>query len=408
MVERGDTDRIKELLGQHRNGLTIDEVSRHLGINRSTASKYLNLLVSTGAATIRKLGPAKLFYLKERIPVYQLLDCTSDGIIIVDGGYLIHYINNAISTLFGIGKESVIGSVALQTPLAPLFDPETQQFMGDSLTRKGHETRGTVRIDEKTVSIRKCIIPVQFESGSTGYCLICRFESVQEELPASGLEKALPDMGLYTQFYHLSALIRRYAKNQVTTALEILTKMEETRDPARFRELAGEQEDLLKGILVHLMIFDEFLEETPPRQEWVHLEEVTGNALSLVRLSHVRFFSDIRGIEIFADRSLCRVFQTLLENSVVHGKKVTSIRVTAQETKEGLSIVYEDDGTGIPDREKPSLFEWGHGLHRAHSLFLSRQVLAANGMSIKETGIFNRGARFEILVPPGRYRVRRE
>ncbi|HRU80907.1 MAG TPA: helix-turn-helix domain-containing protein, partial [Methanolinea sp.] len=130
MVERGDTDRIKELLGQHRNGLTIDEVSRHLGINRSTASKYLNLLVSTGAATIRKLGPAKLFYLKERIPVYQLLDCTSDGIIIVDGGYLIHYINNAISTLFGIGKESVIGSVALQTPLAPLFDPETQQFMG--------------------------------------------------------------------------------------------------------------------------------------------------------------------------------------------------------------------------------------------------------------------------------------
>jgi PAS domain-containing protein len=408
MVERGDTDRIKELLGQHRNGLTIDEVSRHLGINRSTASKYLNLLVSSGAATIRKLGPAKLFYLKERVPVNQLLNCTYDGIIIVDGKYGIHYINDVISTLFGIGKESVIGSVALQTPLAPLFDPETQQFMGDSLTRKGHETRGTVRIGEKTFSIRKCIIPVQFESGSTGYCLICHFDQGQVEQKASGLEKALPDMALYTQYYQLDALIRRYAKNQVTIALDILKRMEETRDPARFRELSGEQEEVLKAILVHLRIFDEFLEETPPRQEWVPLEEVTGNALSLVRLSHVRFFSDIRGIEIFADRSFCRVFQTLLENSVVHGKKVTSVRVTAQETKEGLSIVYEDDGTGIPDSEKPSLFEWGHGLNRAHSLFLSRQVLAANGMSIKETGIFNRGARFEILVPPGRYRVSRE
>jgi len=408
MVERGDTDRIRQLLGQHRNGLTIDEVSRHLGINRSTASKYLNLLVSSGAATIRKLGPAKLFYLKERVPIHQLLNCTFDGVVIVDGGFGIHYINDVISTIFGIGKETIIGSVAFQTPLAPLFDHETQQIMGKSLTREGHETRGTVRIGEKTVSVRKCIIPVQFESGSTGFCLICHFDRGEEEQPASGVEKALPEMGLYTQFYHLSALIRRYAKNQVTTALEILKKMEKSRDPARFREFAGEQEDLLKGILVHLMIFDEFLGETPPRQEWVPLEDVTGNALSLVRLSHVRFFSDIRGIEIFADRSFCRVFQTLFENSVVHGKKVTSIRVTAQETKEGLSIVYEDDGTGIPDSEKANLFEWGHGLKRAHSLFLSRQVLAANGMSIKETGIFNRGARFEILVPPGRYRVSRE
>lgn len=407
MVERGDTDRIRQLLGQHRNGLTIDEVSRHLGINRSTASKYLNLLVSSGAATIRKLGPAKLFYLKERVPVYQLLNCISDGVIIVDSGYIIHYINDVIYTLFGTGKEAIIGSVAFQTPLAPLFDPETQHIMGESLTREGHETGETVRIGEKTVSIRKCIIPVQFESGSTGYCLICHFDQGKEERSSTGLEKALPDMALYNQYYQLDALIRRYAKNQVTIALENLKKMEETREPARFRELAGKQEEVLKAILIHLRIFDEFLEETPPRQEWLPLEDVTGNALSLVRLSHIRFFSDIRGVDVLADRSFCRVFQTLLENSVVHGKKVTSIRVTAQETTEGLSIIYEDDGTGIPDSEKATLFEWGHGPHRAHSLFLSRQVLAANGMSIRETGVFNRGARFEILVPPGRYRVRK-
>jgi PAS domain-containing protein len=406
MVERGDTDRIRQLLGQHRNGLTIDEVSRHLGINRSTASKYLNLLVSSGAATIRQLGPAKLFYLKERVPVHQLLNCIYDGVVIVDSEYVIHYINDVISTFFGIGKEAIIGSVASQTPLAPLFDHETQQIMGESLKKEGSEILGVVRTGEKTVSVRKRLIPVQFESGSTGYCLICHFECGQDERPVTVMEKAPCDIALYTQFYQLGALIRRYAKNQVTIALDILKKMADTGEPARFRELAGEQEEVLKTVLIHLRIFDEFLDETPPRQEWVLLEDITGNALSLVRLSHIRFFSDIRGIEVLADRSICRVFQTLLENSVVHGKKVTSIRVTTRRTEEGLSIIYEDDGTGIPDSEKGTLFEWGHGRHRAHSLFLCRQVLAANGMSIRENGVYNRGARFEILVPPGRFRVR--
>jgi len=48
MNKKEDVDRIRQLLEQYKNGLTIDEVSKHLGINRSTASKYLNMLVSTG------------------------------------------------------------------------------------------------------------------------------------------------------------------------------------------------------------------------------------------------------------------------------------------------------------------------------------------------------------------------
>jgi len=133
---------------------------------------------------------------------------------------------------------------------------------------------------------------------------------------------------------------------------------------------------------------------------------VIGNALSIVRLSHIRFFSDIRGVEIFSDKSISRVFQTLIENSIVHGKRVTSIRITARKSPEGLSIIYEDDGIGIPDSEKSNLFEWGHGTNRGHSLFLCRQVLAATDISIKETGVYNRGARFEITVPSGKYRIR--
>jgi len=38
-------------------------------------------------------------------------------------------------------------------------------------------------------------------------------------------------------------------------------------------------------------------------------------------------------------------------------------------------------------------------------LFLIREILALTGISIRETGVPGSGARFEILVPEGKYRL---
>jgi len=265
MIQRGDTERIRQLLEQYKNGLTIDEVARHLGINRSTASKYLNLLVSTGVATIRKLGPAKLFYLKERVPIHQILDCVPEGIVIVDGAFFIQHINGILSSFFGIDGGSVIGSVVFDTSLSPLFDTETMQAIEDIPSKQGAVIRGTVVIGGKTMDIQKRVIPVQFESGSAGYCLICHFEEGVEERQAIGEDNIHPEMVIYDQFFKLDALFRRYTKNRVTIALEILKKVMENRESDRVQELMKEQEEILQALLVHIRIFDEFLDDTSPR-----------------------------------------------------------------------------------------------------------------------------------------------
>jgi hypothetical protein len=38
-------------------------------------------------------------------------------------------------------------------------------------------------------------------------------------------------------------------------------------------------------------------------------------------------------------------------------------------------------------------------------MFLSREILSITGINIKETGIPGEGARFEIIVPKGTYRL---
>ena len=58
--------RIISELGKRPEGLTIIELSGKLGLTRQTASKYVLALISEGVIKIRKVGPAKLCYLRKR------------------------------------------------------------------------------------------------------------------------------------------------------------------------------------------------------------------------------------------------------------------------------------------------------------------------------------------------------
>jgi signal transduction histidine kinase len=76
----------------------------------------------------------------------------------------------------------------------------------------------------------------------------------------------------------------------------------------------------------------------------------------------------------------------------------------AQETSDGLTILYEDNGVGIPPENKEKIFIRGFGKHTGLGLFLIREILSITGITIAETGDYGKGARFEIRVPKGGYR----
>jgi signal transduction histidine kinase len=73
-------------------------------------------------------------------------------------------------------------------------------------------------------------------------------------------------------------------------------------------------------------------------------------------------------------------------------------------TGDDAMLFIEDDGPGIPADRKAILFEKGIGSAGSGSLFLSREILSVTGITIRETGIPGKGARFEIRVPKGSFR----
>ncbi|MCX6684376.1 MAG: HAMP domain-containing sensor histidine kinase [Methanoregula sp.] len=113
----------------------------------------------------------------------------------------------------------------------------------------------------------------------------------------------------------------------------------------------------------------------------------------------------IEGLEIFADPLLEKVFENLIDNSRRHGERVRHISLSSmQHEQDSLVIVYEDDGVGVPEAEKERIFEKGFGKNTGLGLFLTREILAITGLTIRESGVHGKGARFEILVPKGKFR----
>lgn len=114
--------------------------------------------------------------------------------------------------------------------------------------------------------------------------------------------------------------------------------------------------------------------------------------------------AEVGDTAIYADPILGKIFSNLLDNTLRHGLKASTIRVFCREENGCLTLLWEDDGQGIPAAEKEKIFCQGYGKNTGLGLFLTREILSITGITISETGEPGRGARFEIKVPAGCYR----
>jgi signal transduction histidine kinase len=123
-------------------------------------------------------------------------------------------------------------------------------------------------------------------------------------------------------------------------------------------------------------------------------------------MRNIRIDADYPDLELFADPLLEKVFYNLVDNALRYGgEKMTAIRMTTGKDNGVLVIMVEDDGNGISAYDKKELFKKGFGKHTGLGLFLSREILSLTGITITENGEPGVGARFEIVVPAGTWRM---
>ncbi len=121
--------------------------------------------------------------------------------------------------------------------------------------------------------------------------------------------------------------------------------------------------------------------------------------------AEIRLTAEVEDVSIFADPMISKVFENLLDNTIRHGEHVTRICVSYAQAGDDLMIIWEDDGAGIPENLKKKIFNRGFGKNTGYGLFLSSEILGITGIAIQETGVYGQGARFEILIPKGEFRI---
>ena len=136
----------------------------------------------------------------------------------------------------------------------------------------------------------------------------------------------------------------------------------------------------------------------------VHVEEVKKQ----IDLSRITFLDETGGLFIYADPMFAKVIYNLVDNSQRHGVHVSTIRIHGTIIPGGYTLVYEDDGTGIPAPDKEKIFNRMVGKKSGIGLFLVREILSITGITIAEVGEPGKGARFEISIPNGKFKIKPE
>jgi len=317
------------------------------------------------------------------------------GIVVLDSQKRIIEINPAALRILKITGDEFTGTL-----ITGYFGPDEIPLKRQAGI-SGERTKTIQReLDGITHYIDFRCIPLRSGAGEQNGYIIVLTDVTDQVLTEQSLTKARKNINL------LTSITRHDILNQLTVIVlhnEILK--ESIKEPALAKSVL-EQERAAKNIRRQIAFTKDYEKLGENLPQWVTLDRIFFRLLEEFGHEYIQYSVHVEGLEIFVDPLIERVFNNLLDNSLRFGEKVTSIRLLCQQHLDGLTIIYEDNGIGIPAADKARIFQRGIGRNSGFGLFFSKEILSITGISMSETGQEGAGARFEIMVPWGRFRFR--
>ncbi|MEI7433732.1 MAG: ATP-binding protein [Methanomicrobiales archaeon] len=202
----------------------------------------------------------------------------------------------------------------------------------------------------------------------------------------------------------LASITRHDILNQLTVLLGYLDLIRDELQDPHLRSFLEHAEVAATSIQHQIEFTKEYQSLGVESPTWQLLGPIIGELRAQFNLGAVSIGEQLGYLELFADPLLEKVFYNLVDNALRYGETLTKIEFSAKPVPGGLILSCEDDGTGVPEKDKERIFQRGVGKHTGLGLFLVREILSITGMTISETGVDGQGARFEIFIPEGGFR----
>ncbi len=192
-----------------------------------------------------------------------------------------------------------------------------------------------------------------------------------------------------------------------------LDMLEEADDVAKQRFMSGLSSDVddLESLVNELLHYARFEKSNPMDEQqmiaivpWLEdvVDNAKGYAKGLKMTCHIQDISKNTSVQ-FSPRYMARATHNLLRNACKYGNK--DIRITLELKEEHVFIHVDDDGQGIPEKERQRIFEaftrldksrdkqtGGHGL----GLAITQKIMLAHKGAVSVTDSSSGGARFTL------------
>ncbi len=166
---------IKKILQENPKGMTVTDIAHKMKINRNSVAKYLDIMRISGHCEMITFGPAKVFFPSRRVPISDMINYTSDFILIFDGNLRITLVNDPLLNFLKIKKDNIIGET-INDLLTAFFKDNPEIFVGLKEALEGRKFNQEINFERngEIYYFLIKIIPTTFEDGRVGGSFIIK------------------------------------------------------------------------------------------------------------------------------------------------------------------------------------------------------------------------------------------
>lgn len=165
-----DFSRILEVLKENPRGMSVKQISEAIGVNRISVGHYLEIMLLLGQVDMESYGQAKVFYESKRVPMFAMMDFTSDYVLFVTENCHIIRANKKFAELVDLNSTDIEGLECSEV-FKKLDINIKDHFDKASVTE---EVSGEIAVckNGKKLFFKIKILPTVYTEGSPGYTII--------------------------------------------------------------------------------------------------------------------------------------------------------------------------------------------------------------------------------------------
>lgn len=335
--------------------------------------------------------------------IFAVLENMSEQVIAVNSAGRIQLLNASARRLFNIGSEKFVGR-----PLIEIVRQASIQEMLQRCIKTGKEDLEEINLyfpEEKIFEARA--VPI-FENNMISAVLLVlhditriqKLEQVRKEFVANVSHE------LRTPLTNIQGFAETLASDSVL----------DSKQRIEFAETIQEEAKRLSALVENILNLSSLESGSlpvvyQPVLLYQVIQEVQKLLSPLAEKQRVQFQSELPASlpEVLGDKNqLKQLFINLIENAIRFNKEGGSVFLKSKVQQDGLTIVVEDTGMGIPKEDLPRIFERFYRVDKARSrehggsglgLSIVKHIVEAHQGTIQVESQLGKGSSFAVTLP---------